>query len=78
MKKIVTLIICFFVGWGMAFAHGGHKTSFSKPDATVANVIIWVSVSIVLVTLFLSIKYLVKPKENDPNHIKNVVKDEGF
>jgi len=78
MKKFVTLLLCFFVGWNTAFAHGGHKVSFSKPDAAAANAIIWISVAIVLVTLFLSIKYLVRPKENDPNHIKNVVRDEGF
>ena len=36
-------------------------------------VITWVAVIIVAVTLFLSIKFLVRPKENDPNHIKNIV-----
>jgi hypothetical protein len=31
------------------------------------------AILIVLVTLFLSVKFLLKPNENEPNHIKNSV-----
>ncbi len=36
-------------------------------------VIIWVAIIIVAITLFLSIKYLVRPREDDPAHIKNII-----
>lgn len=57
---------------------GHHDVPFQKPDELVADTIVWVSVIIVLITLVLTLKYLFKPKENNPNHIKNIVKDEGF
>lgn len=41
-------------------------------------VIIWGGIAIVVLTLVYSIKFLIRPKENDPNHIKNIVKNEGF
>ncbi|MGO3238547.1 MAG: hypothetical protein ACTIKA_09765 [Psychroflexus halocasei] len=50
----------------------------AKTNAFVDAIIIWIAVAIVLVTLYLSIKFLVKPDENDPKHIKNITKDEGF
>lgn len=50
----------------------------SKTNAFIDAIIIWIAVAIVLVTLYLSIKFLVKPNENDPKHIKNITKDEGF
>lgn len=87
MKKFVILLVTFFVGNVMLFAqemnHPGmeghaHNASFTKPDAFVANTIIWVSVGVVVVTLILTLKYLFKPKEDSPNHIKNIVLDDGF
>ncbi len=41
-------------------------------------VIIWSAVILVAITLFFSVKYLVRPKENDPAHIKNIVWDKNF
>ena len=41
-------------------------------------IIIGISIVIVLFTLVMSIKYLFKPGENGQDHIKNIVKDEGF
>lgn len=55
-----------------------HAVSFNKPNAFAANVIIWVSVAVVIVTLALTLKYMIWPHEDNPNHIKNIVKDEGF
>lgn len=43
------------------------------PTSPMDYIISWTSVIIVLFTLALSIKYLIKPKESDPKHIKNIV-----
>lgn len=76
MKKYSILLVVFFIGNGLLFAQekagGHHHAVFTKPDAWIANT------AIVLITLVLSIKYLVNPNEDNPNHIKNIVKDEGF
>lgn len=42
------------------------------PQGNTDYIIIWTAVVIVSVTLFLSIKYLVRPKESAPDHIKNI------
>ena len=49
------------------FSHG------TGPTGTLDMIIIWASAIIVAISLFLSIKYLVKPKEGGPEHIKNIV-----
>jgi hypothetical protein len=48
-------------------AHG------AGPDSNVDYAIVIVMSIIVLVTLFYSVKYLVKPKENEDNHIKRTI-----
>ncbi|MCX7547308.1 hypothetical protein OS188_05005 [Xanthomarina sp. F1114] len=48
------------------------------PSGTIDYIIIWVSAIIVGITLILSLKYLIKPKESNSDHIKNIVKNEGF
>ncbi|HLS29937.1 MAG TPA: hypothetical protein VK021_03700 [Flavobacteriaceae bacterium] len=85
MKKIVFLLLNIFLGFNAVFAQngkfdqGGHgDVPFQKPDEVIADIIVWVSVAVVVVTLVLTLKYLFMPKENDPNHIKNIIKDEGF
>ncbi|MEO8934440.1 MAG: hypothetical protein ABI295_09030 [Xanthomarina sp.] len=55
-----------------------NVTHGAGPSGTLDYIIIWVSAVIVGVTLFLSVKYLIKPKENNADHIKNIVKNEGF
>lgn len=86
MKKYVSLIATFFIGNGillaqeMSKAHtAGHHHGFTltKPGAYLANAFVWISVGIVIATLVLTLKYLFFPGEKDPNHIKNIVKDEG-
>lgn len=47
------------------------------PTGTIDYVIITVAAVIVAITLFLSIKYLIKPKEGNPDHVKNIVLDEN-
>jgi len=48
-------------------------THGAGPDGNTDYMIIWSAVVIVTITLLLSIKYLVKPKENAPGHIKNII-----
>lgn len=48
-------------------------THGAGPQGNIDYIITWSAAVIVAVTLFLSIKYLIKPKENDPNHIKHSI-----
>lgn len=83
MKKIRSLLLLLFLtglsvtsyacevcrerqpaGW-KGISHG------TGPQGNTDLVIIWGAVAIVGVTLFLSVKYLVKPQESAPDHIKN-------
>lgn len=43
------------------------------PQDNLDYIITWGAVVIVGVTLFFSIKFLVRPKESNPDHIKNIV-----
>jgi len=43
------------------------------PQGNVDYLITWSAAVLVAFTLVFSIKYLVKPKENTPGHIKNIV-----
>ncbi|MCO5233355.1 MAG: hypothetical protein LC105_00420 [Chitinophagales bacterium] len=43
------------------------------PQGDTDYIIIWSAIFIVLATLYLSVKYLVNPKETAPDHIKNIV-----
>jgi len=43
------------------------------PQGQLDYIITWTAVAIVAVVLFFSIKFLVRPRENDPHHIKNIV-----
>ena len=47
------------------------------PTGTIDYIIIGIASIIVTVTLYLSIKYMVKPKEGDVYHIKNIVLNEN-
>lgn len=53
-------------------------THGTGPTGTLDYIITWTAVIIVSVTLFYSIKYLVKPKENNPDHIKNSILNDEF
>jgi len=50
-----------------------NVTHGTGPQGTVDFIIIWSAVAIVAVTLFFSLKFLIRPKENSPGHIKNIV-----
>ncbi len=43
------------------------------PDSNFDYVIVWATVLIVLVTLFYTVKWLIKPGENSYDHIKRTV-----
>ncbi len=45
------------------------------PQGNMDYIITWSAIIIVGFTLFFSIKFLVKPKESAPDHIKNIVVD---
>lgn len=53
-------------------------THGAGPSGNLDLIIIWSAVVIVGFTLFFSLKYLIKPKETNPDHIKNIVRNEGF
>lgn len=48
-------------------------THGTGPQGNIDYILIWSAVVIVAVTLFLSVKYLVKPDESAAGHIKNIV-----
>lgn len=48
------------------------------PSNNIDYVIIWSAIVLVIVTLVFSIKYLVRPKEDHPSHIKNIVWDKNY
>lgn len=84
MKKITILFALLLItGWQSAFACELCKKNQPKllenithgtgPTGTLDYIIIWSAIVIVSVTLFMSIKYLVKPKETNADHIKNIV-----
>lgn len=49
-------------------------THGAAPSGTLDYIITWTAVAAVAVTLFLSVKFLFKPGEGDPAHIKNITK----
>ncbi len=85
MKKITALIAIFFFFQSSLFAQlfcekvpatGGEN--IENTHAFTDTIIIGIAVIIVLFTLIMSIKYLFLPGEKNSDHIKNIVKDEGF
>lgn len=48
------------------------------PESGTDYIITIVAVIIVLITLVLSIKFLVKPGEKNPDHIKNIILEQNW
>lgn len=48
------------------------------PSGSLDYFIMYSAAVIVAVTLFYSIKYMVKPQEDDPDHAKNIILEQGF
>lgn len=85
-RIIMFLVMALWVFPNMAVAQILCETEPATTDPTnlqssnrlMDAIIVGVAIMIVLFTLVMSIKYLFKPGENNPEHIKNIVKDEGF
>jgi uncharacterized protein HemY len=48
-------------------------THGAGPESNLDYVIVWTMVLIVFITLFFALKYLIKPKEDETNHIKRTI-----
>lgn len=48
-------------------------THGTGPQSDLDMPIIWISAVIVLITLFFAVKFLVRPNEGDPEHIKRSI-----
>lgn len=84
MKKIIiTTFLLAFIALNQIVACNVCQESQPKilknithgtgPEGYSDYIIIWAAVILVTITLLYSIKYLIRPNENDPNHIKNCV-----
>lgn len=83
MKKIFAICIALIFAAAQAIACEVCKknqpeilqevTHGPGPQGQWDYLITWAAVVIVAFTLFFSIKFLVRPKEGDPNHVKNIV-----
>ncbi|WP_194850727.1 hypothetical protein [Nonlabens antarcticus] len=82
MKNKITLIVALLIGTiGMACPVCKEKqpagfeniTHGQGPEGNIDYIIMWSAIVIVGYTLIMSIKFLVKPKENQKDHIKNLV-----
>lgn len=88
MKKLTLLIFLLIdSGWQVLLACEVCKSNQPKvlenvthgagPSGMIDYVITWSAIILVCITLFLSIKYLIRPQENNPDHIKNIVLNEN-
>lgn len=82
MKKTILLICLIILGLGAIACPACEKqqpkilagiTHGAGPDSNWDYVIVWLTVVIVLATLFYTIKWLIKPGENSYSHIKRTV-----
>lgn len=83
MKRFLIILIIFLVNFpGVVYACEVCQNNQPKmlknithgtgPQGNTDYIIIWSAVVIVSVTLFFSIKFLIRPKESAPDHIKNI------
>ncbi len=81
-KTIITLLICWVASYVYACPvceRAKAKTAFGSishgagPTSNWDYFAVWVTVIAVVLTLFFSIKYLVKPNEKNTDHIKNSI-----
>ena len=88
MKKVTLLTFLMLMAHQITFACEicqknqpkglENITHGTGPTGNLDYIITWTAVVIVSVTLFYSVKYLVKPKENNPDHIKNSILNDEF
>jgi len=88
MKKISLISTCFLLlnitsAWACEVCKKNQPEPLQNithgvgPQSDWDYVIIIVGMIIVGFTLFYSLKFLIRPGEKNPNHIKNIVVDEG-
>ncbi len=87
MKKLVVLLITFLFAGVKSFACEICEKNQPKilqgithgpgPAGNADYIITTVAVITVGLALFFAIKYLAKPKEGEPGHIKNIVLNEN-
>lgn len=87
-RNILLFSLLFITGQGLVLACDLCKKNQPKglenithgegPSGNIDYIITWSAIILVVITLFFSIKYLVRPKENHPGHIKNIVWDQNF
>ncbi|MFS4493519.1 hypothetical protein [Maribacter sp. 2308TA10-17] len=89
MKKVIYSLV-FFLALGLNTGYAcdlckknqpkvlENITHGTGPTGTIDYIITWSAIIMVGFTLFYSVKYLVNPKENDPNHIKNSILKRDF
>lgn len=82
MKTLLLLavgVLASIPGWACELCQANQPkalrniTHGTGPQGDLDWIIIWSAVVIVGVTLFLSLKFLIKPREDRPGHIKNIV-----
>ncbi|MDX1363326.1 hypothetical protein [Arenibacter latericius] len=88
MKKYIVLAILFIGYQPILMACDLCKEKQPKglenithgqgPTGNVDYIITWSAVILVVITLFYSLKFLLRPKESNPDHIKNIVWDQNF
>ncbi|RDK89183.1 hypothetical protein [Marinirhabdus gelatinilytica] len=84
-KTLLTSITIFisFVMVGCPVCENNQPKGFENithgqgPDGNLDYIIMFVAIIIVGFTLIMSIKYLIKPKEKNKDHIKNLVVNEN-
>lgn len=80
-KKIITFIILLISAVIIAcpVCEGNQPKGFKNithgqgPEGNIDYIIMFIAILIVGFTLIMSIKYLIKPKEDNKDHIKNLV-----
>jgi hypothetical protein len=88
MKRISLISICFLLlnmtgAWACEVCKKNQPEPLQNithgvgPQSDWDYVIIIVGMIIVGFTLFYSLKFLIRPGEKNPKHIKNIVVDEG-
>jgi formate hydrogenlyase subunit 3/multisubunit Na+/H+ antiporter MnhD subunit len=83
MKKIITIIsflilytsisacpVCERANAKKAFGSISHGTG---PDSSLDYIVVWITIIISVLALFYSIKWLIKPAEQNEDHIKNSI-----
>ncbi len=87
-KKNLFTIFLFLISLSGSFACELCKQNQPKPLENITHgtgpqsdwdyVIIIAGIIIVSLTFIYSLKFLIKPRETDPSHIKNIVIDKGW